>query len=97
MWSLRRITTFLLIYIFLAAVVVPAALAEPDEVSNLVNDSILHIILSSYTVFDAISDDFFFDSITRRRLIRRNRKSVTDIFSELDPHYIRRAYRMDEK
>ena len=93
---MHRIATFLLIYIFLAAVVVPVALAEPDEVCNLVNDSILHIILSSYTVFDVISDDLLFDSITRRRFVRRKRKSVSDIFSELGPYYARRAYRMDE-
>ena len=96
MFLVHRIATFLLIYIFLAAVVVPVALAEPDEVCNLVNDSILHIILSSYTVFDIISDDLLFDSITRRRFIRRKRKSVSDIFSELGPYYVRRAYRMDE-
>ena len=96
MFLVHRIATFLLIYIFLAAVVVPVALAEPDEVCNLVNDSILHIILSSYTVFDVISDDLLFDSITRRRFVRRKRKSVSDIFSELGPYYARRAYRMDE-
>ena len=96
MFLVHRIATFLLIYIFLAAVVVPVALAEPDEVCNLVNDSILHIILSSYTVFDVISDDLIFDSITRRSFYRRKRKTFSDIFSEIGSYYVPRAYRMDE-
>ena len=80
----------LLIYSLLISL--PVAYAHPPDIDTLLDDTLLFVALASSVVCNSVQ----FISSKPRIFVRRKRRCVKNIFQELGPYHVRRAYCMKE-
>ena len=85
----------ILIYVLVIAFIVPVILDGSGETDNVLNASLVNVILASCSVMDGYYI-LLFNNMTKRRFVERKRKCVTDIFADYGPYYTRWAYCMNE-
>ena len=85
----------ILIYVLVIAFIVPVILADPGETDNLLNDSLVNVILESCSVMDGYYI-LMLDNMTKRRFLKRKHTFVTNMLAKYSPYYTRQAYNMNE-
>ena len=96
LYPMQYLPIFILVYTALVCFLIPVCVAsEEEKYSQFTDDVILNIFLWASAIMDAVSDIFLYSS-PHRKQIRRKHWSVSNIFKELGPYYVRRSYRMSE-
>ena len=88
--------TIILVYVVIIAIGLPVVFASNKQRDTYIDDTLLAVVFATVTVLGG-SYSTIFDGITKRRFIRRKRRIMSDIFSELGPYYTQRSYRMKEQ
>ena len=89
-------SSIILVYLVIIALGLPLVFASNIQRDTYINDSLLVAVFATVTVLDG-SYSTVFDDITKRRFVRRKRRIMSDIFSELGSYYTQRSYRMQEQ
>ena len=85
----------ILLYLIITVCFLPGVLASSAPTDAFLNDSIVAVALAAMVTVDGSYLELM-DNIAKRTFVRRKRKVVSAIFSELGPYYVHKSYRMDE-
>ena len=90
------VSASLSLYFILIAIIIPSCFGNPTHSDYAVDDSLIFIMMSCASAVQ-FGTDMINHRSRYRRFVTRDRRCVSDIFSDLGPYFVRRSYRMTEE